>query len=265
MNDQLKSVCEDLDNLAIEYITEADSIAKLKQNVGNVMTKGFFDLSQAKYIMGTNKLSRYSYDERMKSLYKIDITTEKKDDNNIFAINKVEFKEEADEEKRENAEENVSEQLNNLSLRKRIGAQESHDGGAIPEMENKDDGRDHKSDANSKSGKADKPVTNKAHEKRPVNRNPLYWFGVLVPPSLRTSQQHFKTVVSYAVEEANLLHKLSALEAQYQALQNRKQQILSDMVSSPKASSYIESDNEDKIPDSSIDESVGDQVVPELK
>lgn len=39
MNDQLKSVCEDLDNLAIEYITEADSIAKLKQNVGNVLTK----------------------------------------------------------------------------------------------------------------------------------------------------------------------------------------------------------------------------------
>lgn len=39
MTDQLKSVCEQLDNLAIQYIEEADAISKLKQNIGNEMAK----------------------------------------------------------------------------------------------------------------------------------------------------------------------------------------------------------------------------------
>lgn len=39
MTDQLKSVCEQLDNLAIEYIEEADAISNLKQNIGNEMAK----------------------------------------------------------------------------------------------------------------------------------------------------------------------------------------------------------------------------------
>lgn len=39
MNDQLKTVCEKLDQLTVEYIQEADAVSKLKETLGKEMAK----------------------------------------------------------------------------------------------------------------------------------------------------------------------------------------------------------------------------------
>ncbi|CAO3672142.1 unnamed protein product [Umbelopsis vinacea] len=225
MTDQLKSVCEQLDNLAIQYIEEADAISKLKQNIGNEMAKGFFNLGHAKYTMGTNKLSRYSYDERMKSLYKIKVNEQRDNRNDVFSITNVEFDDEskANENLSDTAKDEVTEQLNKLTLRQRTAAQANADR-TVPEMlkENEKD---------ESATNTEKRASKKRTEKRPIDRNPLHWFGILVPASLRTCQQHFKNAALYTLEEANHLNRLTVLEEQYQALQKRKAQILNDLSS----------------------------------
>jgi hypothetical protein len=39
MNDQLKTVCEKLDQLTVEYIQEADAVSKLKETLGKEIAK----------------------------------------------------------------------------------------------------------------------------------------------------------------------------------------------------------------------------------
>ncbi|KAI9286130.1 hypothetical protein BC943DRAFT_336908 [Umbelopsis sp. AD052] len=263
MNDQLKTVCEKLDQLTVEYIQEADAVSKLKETLGKEIAKGFFDLGQAKYSMGTSKLSRYSYDERMKSLYKIQVSEQGDNDNDVFSISNVEFKEENDTEESSQAKDEMTEKLSNMSLRQRKAAHDTLDKDQLETKDEKESTEETKPKSNSK--------TKKTKEVRKIDRNPLHWFGILVPSSLRTTQQHFKTVVTQIVEEANLVNRLSVLEKRFEELQKEKERILCEMsdpaeqlsqpcpaiekdVESNSYESEHENDSEDEM----------DQVVPEL-
>ncbi|KAI8081542.1 uncharacterized protein BX664DRAFT_195937 [Halteromyces radiatus] len=69
-----------------------------------------------------------------------------------------------------------------------------------------------------------KPTNKKKGNKvNKVNGNPLHWFGVLVSPSLRTSQEHFQTALTHLIDMANLVHDIENLEQQYKALKKDKQ------------------------------------------
>lgn len=166
--------------------------------------------------------------------------------NDVFSITNVEFDDEskANENLSDTAKDEVTEQLNKLTLRQRTAAQANADR-TVPEMlkENEKD---------ESATNTEKRASKKRTEKRPIDRNPLHWFGILVPASLRTCQQHFKngnyncsnpmlnmtlnwtflpTAALYTLEEANHLNRLTVLEEQYQALQKRKAQILNDLSS----------------------------------
>lgn len=106
--------------------------------------------------------------------------------NDVFSITNVEFDDEskANENLSDTAKDEVTEQLNKLTLRQRTAAQANADR-TVPEMlkENEKD---------ESATNTEKRASKKRTEKRPIDRNPLHWFGILVPASLRTCQQHFK-------------------------------------------------------------------------
>jgi hypothetical protein len=53
--------------------------------------------------------------------------------------------------------------------------------------------KDSEEEGDAKEHKADKPDSAEKEKKAvKTNRNPLHWFGLLVSPSLRTSQGHFQ-------------------------------------------------------------------------
>ncbi|XP_043357533.1 coiled-coil domain-containing protein 115 isoform X1 [Dermochelys coriacea] len=58
------------------------------------------------------------------------------------------------------------------------------------------------------------------------SRDPLTWFGILVPQSLRQAQSSFKEGILLAGEIASLQSDLQATRAQYRALLERKRQLL---------------------------------------
>jgi hypothetical protein len=106
-------------------------------------------------------------------------------DNGIFSISNVEFKDENDAEESNQTKDEVTEKLINLSLRQRKPAHDTLDKDELETKGEKEATEDTKLKTKSK--------TKKAKEVRKIDRDPLHWFGILVPSSLRTSQQHFKT------------------------------------------------------------------------
>lgn len=55
--------------------------------------------------------------------------------------------------------------------------------------------------------------------------DPLNWFGVLVPPALRQSQQDFKKTIESGVNVANLKLRLQTLQAKYETLLAQKKDL----------------------------------------
>ncbi|KAG2175563.1 hypothetical protein INT43_001210 [Umbelopsis isabellina] len=239
MNSGLKTVCEKLDSIALQYLEEADALTALKREIGNEFAKGSLDLGHAKYTMGASKLSRYSYDERMKSLYEVYDTGYD--------------------------EKHISEDLDKLSLRHRAKNVTDDDGLCTnPKLEDSA-----KADQMIEKGSNTNPVAKPTKKKKVIDRDPLHWFGLLVSPSLRTSQQHFKSVIAKCIQQANHEYKLANLEAQYKALQQEKLQIIQEIERSAKAlkSDGVQMDDRerngetfDDYEDSEITE---DQVVPQ--
>lgn len=52
--------------------------------------------------------------------------------------------------------------------------------------------------------------------------DPLHWFGLFVSPSLRTSQDHFKTATEQLIHQVNRVNQLKYIEKRYHELQEEK-------------------------------------------
>jgi len=55
--------------------------------------------------------------------------------------------------------------------------------------------------------------------------DPLQWFGVLVPPHLRTAKTHFEGSLSSLIEQCTLQDQLRGLEEKYASLLQTKKQL----------------------------------------
>ncbi|KAM3588558.1 hypothetical protein VKS41_001000 [Umbelopsis sp. WA50703] len=209
--------------------------------------------------MGASKLSRYSYDERMKSIFNVDIDEAKNEEHAVYSIRNIIFKEEDSEKENELDEKHISEDLNKLSLRHQAkDLTEADVLNSSPKTNN-----DEKTDQNvEKDSDAKVSFKSSKEKKRAIDRDPLHWFGLLVSPSLRISQQHFKTVVSRCIQQANLEYKLANLESQYNTLQQEKSRIIQEIESSAKVvkANVVYMDAHDDVEDN---EDVEDQVVPQ--
>ena len=61
-----------------------------------------------------------------------------------------------------------------------------------------------------------------------ARQDPLRWFGVLVPQSLKASRQQFVAATRLCCQLATLRATLTRLRAEYAALSRRKQQLIDD-------------------------------------
>ncbi|KAI7867102.1 hypothetical protein BDF14DRAFT_1727069 [Spinellus fusiger] len=71
MTDTLESICQQLDIITLEYLSELEEYSKKWQSCSHDFQQGFLDLAQAKYSMGSIVVSQSSYDERMKAQFQV--------------------------------------------------------------------------------------------------------------------------------------------------------------------------------------------------
>ncbi|SAM04708.1 hypothetical protein [Absidia glauca] len=201
--DRLESVCRELDDLTLLYLSKLNQYTQSRTTTTHTLEKGFLDLAHAKYTMGAKTISHLSYDERMKAQVELSVD---RGSSSTYTLTRP-----SAEVSAEDSEAVTSDDDQGLRQRKGTTKGQQKDS-------EEDDAKEHK---------ADKPDSAKKEKKAAkTNHNPLHWFGLLVSPSLRTSQGHFQIATTHLVDLANLVHDLDTLDQQYEGLKNEKRQLL---------------------------------------
>lgn len=186
---ELQQVNKQLDAKLISFFDILTLLYKEQEKLDEQIKDGFFNMSRARYSMGVKFVG-------------IDQIHEDK----MMALMKVEVGE-VGKEDMFTAFSNVGtevekEEVETLGLRKRNLVH---------------------------SPKKSSPVEKETPTKPKAQQDPIKWFGVLVPPSLRQCQNQFKSSLNTSIAIANLKQKLLCIKSEYSELQKRKLEI------SPKA------------------------------
>lgn len=200
MSTSYESVCEELDSIALTYLTKLNEYTHQWKDTSNEFQQAYLDLAHAKYTMGARTISHYSYDERMKASLQVEL----EEDSDQLVLKKV--------EPSQKPQEKDSNKTDKEGLRKR------HE---PPKRKNSDWVQiDEKSSLSSDNDEIE--LDEKKNKKIKKNGDPLYWFGLFVSPSLRSSQTHFKTAAEQLIHQVNRINELKSLEKRYQELQEEK-------------------------------------------
>lgn len=165
-----------LDDLLEQYLELLDQYTILREELSKTCSSGFFSLAQAQRTSTLGAGRRYGeecYDERMKAQRKVswgpgptrgDVRCKIAKDKEV--------------DTRKNEKEHAKQEFaDNVEKTSKLDQNETTE----------EQGKDDKGNSSSKEAslKATRP------KQDPAKRDPLTWFGVLVPPALRQTQAHF--------------------------------------------------------------------------
>ncbi|KAG9853642.1 hypothetical protein KCU98_g2888, partial [Aureobasidium melanogenum] len=185
---------DQLDALWEKHLTLLDSYHQAQQQIARHFSSGFFHLAQATF-KSTSRV-RYGqeyYDDRMQAITRFDASVDDQDlprlalkvNDTTLPSTKDSNKDSTSKSSNEKAEENEED----------APAQQPTPP-STPPTESEEELPGEQSHEN-KSEKAD--------DKEPTQkkvRDPIHWYGILVPPSLRSSQNSFKSAIQDPVVEA---------------------------------------------------------------
>ncbi|KAM4663930.1 coiled-coil domain-containing protein 115 isoform 1-T4 [Discoglossus pictus] len=193
---KLTQVCEELDQLTLQFMDDLETLANKRDLLNNMIEQGWLCLSKSRYSMGTKYVSplQYKPDTEATVLIK-DSTTE--DGRTRYEVEKV------DMTKRPAPLEVEEVGATEQGLRRRKGPTEPP---SSTKAEEEGDG-------------------NKVPQTTP-SQDPLRWFGILVPQSLRQAQSCFTEGISLAAEVASLQSSVEETRSQYHSLLAKKHHLL---------------------------------------
>ncbi|KAF9946025.1 hypothetical protein BGZ72_000756, partial [Mortierella alpina] len=210
------TVCQDLDDLLLQYMTLVDEHLAACSRISGRFQEGRELISQAKYIMGPKNVSADCYDHRMKALRGIVVKGPTEIEiSDLLAVRQRQAKEAQERELEQeteltvNGENSVDGTLSQdrSGLRRRVGGGGLDSGStSAPSVEHTDVDQDKKEKAgmmavagtssaslgSAASMSAVAGVTLQSKKKKERNPDPLLWFGVFVPASLRSAQSVFQ-------------------------------------------------------------------------
>ncbi|GBC05397.1 hypothetical protein RclHR1_06200002 [Rhizophagus clarus] len=201
----MEEICTKLDEALLEYLSLISKYQENWQQISKELEGAFMQLAHTKYTMGPGRLTQDQYDGRMQAATRILISQnlgveeEEKHYNHQFSLINGHL------ENDENINESESSQsIDNSSILRRRN---------VKELETKTDN----------TNKTKKP------QKKQIIRDPLHWFGLLVPPSLRDSQKHFKQGLVNMVNLLNIRNEILEKEAQYRILKQEKEKFMQEL------------------------------------
>ncbi|CAG8585138.1 1201_t:CDS:2 [Acaulospora morrowiae] len=192
----MDEICAKLDTVLTEYLGLISTFQEEWKKIGKELEGGFLQMAHAKYTMGPGRISQDQYDGRMQAFTRVLISQEEGGSvNNTSGATNFQYTLTSGQLE---ISKGISNDSNNSSSPLRRRAIES---GEI--------------------------VTDKPTKKR-VLRDPLNWFGVLVPSSLRESQRHFKQGFSGMINIINLRGEIIKKEVEYQTLKREKERMMAE-------------------------------------
>ncbi|KAF7244033.1 hypothetical protein EYD10_09870 [Varanus komodoensis] len=189
-------VCEELDQLILHFFDTLEMLQAKREALNNLVEQGWFSLSKSRYAMGNKSVSTLQYGHQMTPLVQVQ-TSEREECQVEFHI----IPEDAAKQGAEGTA--IVEEIgpNEQALRRRKGPGKMED---LAQTQNA----------------ATQPAEGLGH------RDPLNWFGILVPQSLRQAQKTFREGIHLAAEIASLQSKIEAAQRSYHALLRRKHDLV---------------------------------------
>uniref|UniRef100_A0A670KHU4 Vacuolar ATPase assembly protein VMA22 n=1 Tax=Podarcis muralis TaxID=64176 RepID=A0A670KHU4_PODMU len=189
-------VCEELDQVILHLFDTLEMLQTKRKAFNNLIEQGWFSLSKSRYAMGNKSVSPLQYGHQMTPM--VQVKTRKKD-NGQMGFHVVSEDVKAAKPTATDAVEEIGPSEQVLRWRKGPG----------------------KAQAPAQPPKAfRKAAEGSGHQ------NPLTWFGILVPQSLRQAQRTFQEGIQLAAEIASLQSDIETTQRHYHALLGEKHKLV---------------------------------------
>ncbi|XP_042892110.1 coiled-coil domain-containing protein 115-like isoform X3 [Penaeus japonicus] len=213
-----EALCDGLDHMALQHLTLMDQLIRTKMILEEHMRSGFFLLGKTRYVLGCNAISTLQLptEERevdpLVSVISTPVRIEKYDGEVIYQEMNTQFADPIVSLPVEAEEESMSDMYAHEGdpvegLRQRI----SNLRGDTELEEDREDDREQYSTEQIK--------------KKVINRDPIRWFSVLPPQTLKQAQSDFKTAIQISAKCATLLGQLKVVCNEYKRLAKIKSKV----------------------------------------
>ena len=206
----MEELCENLDEFTIQFFSKFESLQRKRQALSDAVRDGHLNLSMARYSMGNKAVCSLQYSHRMDhALYHIE------DDEGLsFGFKKV------------NPGESLSskgaltdKEPENAALRRRKPTKREPEGDNAAGPSQIDDLSTVLESVDLSKPSGERSAVVKVQD-------PIKWFGVLVPSSLREGQRHFQSAIELCCEVTTLEAELRQVVVKIERLKGEKRRLL---------------------------------------
>ncbi|XP_028923753.1 coiled-coil domain-containing protein 115 [Ornithorhynchus anatinus] len=202
---RLRTVCEELDRLVFRLLEELDELQGKRAAFNGLVEQGWFSLSKARYAMGNKSVSTLQYGHQMTPLLHVSISVTEDGEQEFQVVTRSSHSPEPPR--------------TDLPPPEEIGPQEQ----ALRQRKGRPEGTAPSAATTPPSSpKAPGPQESKKSAPR---QDPLTWFGILVPQSLRQAQSTFREGILLAGDIATLQNSIEKGRARFRTLHQEKRQL----------------------------------------
>ncbi|XP_061076607.1 coiled-coil domain-containing protein 115 [Conger conger] len=204
MGVQINEASQRIDECLLRFMDQLELLEEKRERLNSLIEQGWFSISKARYSMGNKQVSTLQYGNEIEPQVQINVR--------LLENGEAEF------------DAQRVECLRSQHLEKDLGR--------VEDIGPKDEGVRRRGVTKEENPK-DQPAAPRAcvsRETSPPNQgmsqhqDPLKWFGILVPQSLKQAQASFKKVVELSAEVATLQCTVVATRKELQALMGNKQE-----------------------------------------
>uniref|UniRef100_UPI00398E9F28 coiled-coil domain-containing protein 115 n=1 Tax=Pristiophorus japonicus TaxID=55135 RepID=UPI00398E9F28 len=216
----LRPLCERLDQQLLRYLREMELLSERRGRLERLMEQGWFSLSKARYSMGNKWVSSLQYGPEMVPLAQVDASL-KEDGRYSFRVERMD----SGDVKRTGSVPEEQKEIEEIGAKEQVRRRKGKWRGEEEQKLLSEDELAHRSQA-LKEGPGEEGKPTGRRDGPLPSPDPLKWFGILVPQSLRLAQTSFKEVMELAAEVATLQSSLVSTKAQYQTLLRQKHKLV---------------------------------------
>lgn len=178
--------CLTLDEKLLRFMDQLELLEEKRNTLNSLIEQGWFSISKARYAMGNKQVSALQFANEMEPLVSVHVRNLENDT--------VEF-----------CTKRPSQKCNDESLKEATAVEDigPKDEGIRQRKKTKSDIADKKTGEDKGSEKAPEENPDNKRDHNP-QQDPLKWFGILVPQSLKQAQSSFKQVIELSAEIAAL-------------------------------------------------------------
>jgi len=217
-----EALCDGLDYMALQHLALMDQLIKTKLVLEENMRSGFFLMSKTRYVLGTNAVSTLqlpSEDREVDALVSVvstPVSFEKYNGDIMYQELNTEFSDPVvvtggcTDHEVEHLSTNIDQTDEDPmeGLRRRVVSLAEEE--PSEEFSESEETQEHNQDQ---------------VKKRIINRDPIRWFSIFPPQTLRQAQSDFKTAIQLSAKCATIQGQLKAVCNEYGRLTNIKAKI----------------------------------------